>query len=169
MILLLVLAAAVLVAFGVGLGAQWLLAIVVACALVWLVTVKLNGVGGRPGGARWWNDASPWSCKGKQARPAVPTHQAERVEERRLRGQGRGDRWRTVNKERARSGEAATSSRLSLTDLSSGRRGGLRSGTKREKGRTYQQLYNEARALGVEGRSTMRKAELERAVDRKRS
>jgi hypothetical protein len=76
---------------------------------------------------------------------------------------------RTVNKERARSGEATRSSRLSRTDLSSGRRGGLRSGTNRAKGRTYKQLYNEARALGIPGRSTMRKAELERAVDRKQA
>ena len=75
---------------------------------------------------------------------------------------------RTVNKERARSGEARTSSKLSKTDISSGRRGGLRSGTNRAKGRTYAQLYNEARTLDIPGRSSMRKAELERAVDRKR-
>ncbi len=65
---------------------------------------------------------------------------------------------RTVNKERARKGEAKTSSRLSRTDISSGRRGGLRSGTKREKGRTKEQLYNEAKHMGIEGRSTMTKA-----------
>jgi hypothetical protein len=75
---------------------------------------------------------------------------------------------RTVNKERAQHGEARTSSRLSRTDLSSGRRGGLRSGTNRPKGRTKDQLYNEARSLGIAGRSTMNKAELERAVDRKK-
>jgi plasmid stabilization system protein ParE len=74
---------------------------------------------------------------------------------------------RTVNKERARSGEAATSSRLSRTDISSGRRGGLRSGTKRAKGRTKAQLYNEAKHLGIEGRSTMTKEQLQRAVDRR--
>jgi plasmid stabilization system protein ParE len=73
---------------------------------------------------------------------------------------------RTVNKERARKGEAKTSSRLSRTDISSGRRGGLRSGTNREKGRTKAQLYNEAKHMGIEGRSTMTKAQLERAVDR---
>jgi plasmid stabilization system protein ParE len=73
---------------------------------------------------------------------------------------------RTVNKERARKGEAKTSSRLSHTDISSGRRGGLRSGTNREKGRTKAQLYNEAKHMGIEGRSTMTKAQLERAVDR---
>jgi hypothetical protein len=72
---------------------------------------------------------------------------------------------RTVNKERARSGEAGTSSRLSKTDMSSSRRGGLRSGTKRAKGRTRDQLYNEAKNLGIEGRSTMNKSQLQRAVD----
>jgi len=75
---------------------------------------------------------------------------------------------RTVNKERARSGEARTRSRRSRTDLSSGRRGGLRSGTSRPKGRTYDQLYNEARSLGIDGRSKMNKAALERAVERKK-
>lgn len=72
---------------------------------------------------------------------------------------------RTVNKERARSGESATSSRLSRTDLSSGRRGGSRSGTARPKGRTYRQLYAEARSLNVPGRSGMNKEQLLRAVE----
>ena len=72
---------------------------------------------------------------------------------------------RTVNKERAQHGEAETSSKLSRTDMSSGRRGGLRSGTRRPKGRTREQLYEEARKLGIAGRSKMRKAELQRAVD----
>jgi hypothetical protein len=75
---------------------------------------------------------------------------------------------RTVNKERARHGESETSSRLSRTDLSSGRRGGLRSGTRRAKGRTRDQLYEEARQLGIDGRSKMKKAELARAVDRRK-
>ena len=75
---------------------------------------------------------------------------------------------RTVNKERARAGEAKTSSRLSREDISSGRRGGLRSGTSREKGRTRDQLYNEARERGIEGRSKMNKEQLQRAVDRKK-
>ena len=75
---------------------------------------------------------------------------------------------RTVNKERARSGEARTSSRLSRTDISSGRRGGLRSGTRRTKGRTYKQLYAEAKDMGIRGRSNMNKAQLQRAVDRKK-
>jgi hypothetical protein len=76
---------------------------------------------------------------------------------------------RTVNKERARSGEARESSRLSRTDISSGRRGGLRSGRKGPRGRTKAQLYEEARDLGIEGRSKMTKAQLERAVSRRRS
>ncbi len=75
---------------------------------------------------------------------------------------------RTVNKERARTGEARTSSRLSREDMSSGRRGGLRSGTRAEKGRTRDQLYNEAKKMGIEGRSKMNKAQLQRAVSRKR-
>ena len=71
---------------------------------------------------------------------------------------------RTVNKERARHGEAKTASRLSKTDISSGRRGGLRShGGAR--GRTRDQLYEEARHLGIDGRSKMNKAQLQRAVD----
>jgi hypothetical protein len=75
---------------------------------------------------------------------------------------------RTVNKERARKGETKTSSRLSRTDISSGRRGGLRSGTKRTKGRTKEQLYNEAKRMGIEGRSRMTKQQLQRAVDRRK-
>jgi hypothetical protein len=76
---------------------------------------------------------------------------------------------RTVNKERARSGEAKTSSKLSRKDMSSSRRGGLRSGTNRPKGRTRDQLYEEARHMNIEGRSSMNKAELRRAVDSKKS
>ncbi len=72
---------------------------------------------------------------------------------------------RTVNKERARAGEARTASRSSTDDISSGRRGGLRSHTG-PGGRTKAQLYNEAKEKGVEGRSKMSKAELERAVGR---
>jgi hypothetical protein len=72
---------------------------------------------------------------------------------------------RTVNKERARKGEAKQSSRLSRTDISSGRRGGLRSHAG-PGGRTRDQLYEEAKRKGVEGRSKMSKAELARAVGR---
>jgi hypothetical protein len=73
---------------------------------------------------------------------------------------------RTVNKERARAGEAEQSSRSSTKDISSGRRGGLRS-HKGPGGRTKEQLYNEARKKGIEGRSKMTKAQLERAVGRR--
>jgi hypothetical protein len=72
---------------------------------------------------------------------------------------------RTVNKERARSGEAANASRSSVEDLSSGRRGGLRS-HRGPGGRTRAQLYNEARERNIKGRSKMSKAQLERAVGR---
>jgi len=72
---------------------------------------------------------------------------------------------RTVNKERARSGEAKSSSRLSRSDMSSGKRGGMRSGTNREKGRTKEQLYNEAKRMNIPGRSQMNKQQLQRAVD----
>jgi plasmid stabilization system protein ParE len=72
---------------------------------------------------------------------------------------------RTVNKERARSGEARSASRTSTDDLSSGRRGGLRS-HRGAGGRTRDQLYEEAKRRGVKGRSKMTKAQLERAVGR---
>lgn len=72
---------------------------------------------------------------------------------------------RTVNKERARSGESRSRSRTSTDDMSSSRRGGQRSGTDRAKGRTRDQLYNEAKKLGIEGRSSMNKEQLQRAVD----
>ena len=72
---------------------------------------------------------------------------------------------RTVNKERARSGESRGRSRTSTRDMSSYRRGGLRSGTRRPKGRTKEQLYNEAKRRNVPGRSRMTKAQLQRAVD----
>src|SRR5205807_573858 len=69
---------------------------------------------------------------------------------------------RTVNKERARSGESKERSRTSTRDVSSGRRGGLRSGTRRTKGRTKEQLYNEAKRMNVPGRSSMTKEQLQR-------
>ena len=72
---------------------------------------------------------------------------------------------RTVNKERARSGEAKQRSRTSVEDISSGRRGGLRS-HKGSGGRTKEQLYQEAKRKGIEGRSKMNKRQLERAVGR---
>jgi hypothetical protein len=72
---------------------------------------------------------------------------------------------RTVNKERARSGESRSASRNSIKDISSGRRGGLRS-HKGSGGRTFDQLYEEAKDKGIEGRSKMNKRELARAVGR---
>src|SRR3954449_9479830 len=77
---------------------------------------------------------------------------------------------RTVNKERARSGESRERSRSSVHDPKSpGQRGGERSGTNRPKGRTRDQLYNEAKHLNIEGRSRMNKDQLQRAVDRKKN
>jgi hypothetical protein len=76
---------------------------------------------------------------------------------------------RTVNKERARSGESRTRSRSSVRDISSGRRGGKRSGTRGPRGRTREQLYNEAKQLNISGRSSMTKAQLQRAVSRKKA
>jgi hypothetical protein len=70
----------------------------------------------------------------------------------------------TVNKERARKGEAKTASRSSTRDMSSGKRGGQRSGTKGPKGRTKEQLYNEAKRRGIEGRSNMTKEQLQKAI-----
>jgi hypothetical protein len=96
--------------------------------------------------------------------------QYEHVKESELR-QGRSEKRakeiaaRTVQKERARTGEARDRSAISTRDMSSGRRGGLRSGTSRPKGRTYDQLYNEAKKMNVRGRSSMSKAQLQRAVD----
>jgi hypothetical protein len=75
---------------------------------------------------------------------------------------------RTVNKERARSGESHTASQSSTRDISSGRRGGLRSRTNRPKGQTKEQLYNQAKRLNVKGRSSMYKRQLLAAVNRKK-
>src|SRR5215212_2272779 len=91
--------------------------------------------------------------------------QYEHVKESERR-QGRPERRakeiaaRTVQKERARSGESRQRSRTSTRDISSGRRGGQRSGTSGPKGRTRDQLYNDAKRLGIEGRSKMNKAQL---------
>ena len=72
---------------------------------------------------------------------------------------------RTVNKERARSGEARTASRTSTQDMSSSRRGGLRS-HRGSGGPTYEQLYAEARSRNIKGRSSMNKSQLARALGR---
>ncbi|HEV7959270.1 MAG TPA: hypothetical protein VGP11_07385 [Acidimicrobiales bacterium] len=96
--------------------------------------------------------------------------QYELIKESELR-EGRGEKLaeeiaaRTVNKERARGGEARESSRLSLDDISSGRRGGLRSHSG-PGGRTFKQLYEDARRENIPGRSKMNKEDLEKAVDR---
>ena len=109
----------------------------------------------------------------QQAWSAKRERQYEHVKDSE-RKQGRSEKRakeiaaRTVNKARSRSGEARESSRLSRSDMSSGRRGGMRSGTNRAKGRTREQLYNEARRMGIEGRSSMNKAQLQRAVDRRK-
>ena len=77
---------------------------------------------------------------------------------------------RTVNKERARSGESRTRSRSSTRVMSSGRRGGVRgSGARRERGQTKEQLYNQAKRLNIKGRSKMNKRQLLAAVNRKKS
>ena len=76
---------------------------------------------------------------------------------------------RTVNKERARSGESRTRSKTSTDDMWSGRRGGQRSGTNTQKGRTRDQLYTEAKNLNIDGRSSMNKQQLQRAVEAKKS
>jgi hypothetical protein len=102
--------------------------------------------------------------KGKRSRQYEHIKQSER---RQGASESRAEEIaaRTVNKERARSGESKNSSRSSTEDISSGRRGGLRSGKPGPRGRTREQLYQEARKLGVEGRSHMNKAQLQRAVD----
>jgi hypothetical protein len=75
---------------------------------------------------------------------------------------------RTVQKERARSGESRQRSRTSTRDISSGRRGGQRSGRSGPRGRTREQLYNDAKRLNIRGRSRMNKRQLLAAVNRKR-
>lgn len=103
-----------------------------------------------------------WSAK----RERQYEHIKEGLEERgRSEDEAEEIAARTVNKERARHGEAEESSKLSKEDISSGRRGGLRS-HRGPGGRTRDQLYQEARRKNVKGRSKMNKAELERAVGR---
>src|SRR5919206_3997668 len=105
---------------------------------------------------------SAWSAKRER--------QYEHIKES-AKEQGRSTRRakeiaaRTVNKERARAGETkGRPSRTSTRDISSGRRGGLRSGANRPKGRTREQLYNDAKRLNIKGRSRMTKSQLQRAV-----
>jgi hypothetical protein len=75
---------------------------------------------------------------------------------------------RTVNKERARAGESRSASRSSTRDISSGRRGGLRSHRRAPRGQTKEQLYNQAKRLNIRGRSKMNKRQLLAAVNRKK-
>ena len=109
----------------------------------------------------------------QQAWSAKRERQYEHIKDS-LEDQGTGEKKakeiaaRTVNKERARKGEAQTSSRLSREDISSGRRGGLRSGRAARRGATRDQLYEEAKSRGIKGRSKMTKAQLRRAVDGKK-
>lgn len=106
----------------------------------------------------------------QQARSKKRERQYDHIKES-LEDQGRGEdvaeeiAARTVNKERARQGEAEQSSRTSTDDISSSRRGGLRSHSG-SGGRTRDQLYNEAKQKNIKGRSRMTKAELEKAVGR---
>ncbi len=103
----------------------------------------------------------------KGTKRARQYEQIKRSEEKHGRSESRAEEIaaRTVNKERARSGESNSASNTSTKDVSSsGHRGGRRSGTKRAKGRTRDQLYNEARKLKIKGRSKMSRAQLESAV-----
>ena len=108
---------------------------------------------------------SAWSAK--RERQYEHVKESERRQGRSLK-RAKEIAARTVNKERARTGEAKESSRLSRTDMSSGRRGGQRSGTSGPRGRTKAQLYNEARRMNIPGRSSMNKEQLRRAVDRRK-
>ncbi len=94
----------------------------------------------------------------------------KRSERKQGRSEGRAKEIaaRTVQKERARSGESRQRSRTSTRDLSSGRRGGLRSGSSGARGRTREQVYNEAKKLNISGRSRMNKRQLVAAVNRKK-
>ncbi|MEQ4208599.1 plasmid stabilization protein [Actinopolymorpha sp. B17G11] len=103
-----------------------------------------------------------WSKKRERQYEHV---KASQKDQGRSEGRAKEIAARTVSKERARSGEAKQRSRTSTKDISSGRRGGLRSG-RGPAGRTKAQLYADAKRKGVRGRSTMTKAQLERAVSR---
>jgi hypothetical protein len=104
----------------------------------------------------------------KRARQYEHVKQSEKQQGR---SEGRAEEIaaRTVNKEKARAGESRTRSRTSTNDISSSRRGGLRSGTDRPKGRTREQLYQEAKQLGIDGRSKMNKTQLQNAVNAAKS
>jgi len=103
-----------------------------------------------------------WSAKRERQYEHIKDSERKRG---RSTGRAKEIAARTVNKERARSGEARESSRTSRQDMSSGRRGGQRSGTNRPKGRTKEQLYSEAKRMNITGRSKMNKRQLQSAVD----
>lgn len=135
-----------------------------------LLVVRGRRVAGRPPAVP--TEGSPMPPRGVK-KGTKRARQYEHIKDS-LRDQGRSEDTaeeiaaRTVNKEKARAGESRTRSRSSVQDISSGRRGGLRSGTNRAKGPTRDQLYNEARQLGIDGRSKMNKDQLKRAVARKK-
>jgi hypothetical protein len=106
-----------------------------------------------------------WTAK--QERKYEHIVESER-EQGRSTGRAKEIAARTINKERAQRGQTKTASRSSTDDMSSSRRGGLRSGKPGPRGRTKEQLYNEARQRGIKGRSGMNKAQLQRAVDAKK-
>ena len=146
----------------------------------------MHGCAGRMTVRIVWQSNPPGSCR-EITNPRFSDHESEKSmpqqawsakRERQykhikegLKGRGESEDTaqevaaRTVNKERARAGEAKESSRSSIDDISSGRRGGLRSHSG-PGGRTRDQLYNEAKDKGIKGRSKMTKAQLERAVGR---
>jgi hypothetical protein len=105
----------------------------------------------------------------KGSKRARQYEHVKRSEKRQGRSEARAEEIaaRTVNKERARSGESRTRSRSSTRDISSGRRGGQRSGSGGG-GRTREQLYNDAKKLNIKGRSRMNKRQLLAAVNRKK-
>jgi Rho termination factor, N-terminal domain len=130
---------------------------------------KRLGFGARPAGSI--NQGRREEAMPQKAWSAKRERQYEHIKSG-LKSRGRSEATaeeiaaRTVNKERARSGEAKQRSRSSVRDLSSGRRGGLRS-HRGSGGRTKEQLYNEAKDLGIKGRSRMTKSQLLAAVNRK--
>jgi len=104
----------------------------------------------------------------KGTKRARQYEQVKKSEKRAGRSESRAEEIaaRTVNKAKARAGESRTRSRSSVSDISSGRRGGKRSGSG-PGGRTREQLYNDAKKLNIEGRSKMNKRQLLAAVNRK--
>jgi hypothetical protein len=136
---------------------------------VWFSTLAIGYPSRRAGGVQDVGGV-PMPRRGTNRWSAKRERQYEHIKQG-LERRGRDDdeaeeiAARTVNKERARAGESRRRSQTSTADISSGRRGGLRS-HRGPAGRTYRQLYEEARHKNIEGRSKMTKAQLERAVGR---